>query len=106
MRILLDESVPADLIAHLGAHKVQTVTKMGWGGTRNGLLLQWAARQFDVFVTLDQNIAYQQNPATLPIAVIIASVSNSKISALLPLIPALNHALATIAPRTLVVIGP
>lgn len=72
----------------------------------NGLLLKRAARQFDVLVTLDQNIAHQQNLSTLPIAVIIVRARSSRLSALLPLIPELNRALSTIAPRTLVVIGP
>ena len=63
MRILLDESLPHELRDDLPGHAVKTVTEAGWTGVRNGELLRRAAESFDVFVTADQNLQYQQNLA-------------------------------------------
>jgi hypothetical protein len=62
MRILLDECVPRRLARELAGHDVRTVPEMGWSGKRNGELLQLMAGQgFEVFLTVDQNLRYQQN---------------------------------------------
>lgn len=66
MRILLDESLPRRLSQTLAEHAVSTVVEAGWSGIQNGKLLALAAEQFDVFITADQNLQYQQNLATLP----------------------------------------
>lgn len=78
---------------------------MGWSGTRNGELLSRAASQFDVFVTADQNLQYQQNLGALPVAVIILAAKNNRINTLRPLVPDLLEALAVLLPRALVQIG-
>ncbi len=69
MRLLLDESVPRKLRFALTKHDVRTVVEMGWSGRKNGELISLAAADFDVFVTVDKNLPYQQDEATLPIAV-------------------------------------
>ena len=61
MRILLDECVPRKLTRELPGHECRTVTEMGWAGIKNGRLLRLAENQFDVFLTADQNLQYQQN---------------------------------------------
>lgn len=71
MRILLDESLPRPLSRLLAEHYVQTVPQMGWTGLSNGALLRRAADLFDVVVTADQNIEFQQNLGELPIAVVV-----------------------------------
>jgi hypothetical protein len=53
MRLLLDESLPRDLKAHLTGHDTSTVPEMGWAGMSNGDLLRAAESEFDVFVTAD-----------------------------------------------------
>ncbi len=63
MRILLDESLPRKLALEFSGHEVQTVQKHGWSGLKNGELLRRASAEFDVLVTGDQNIEYQQNLA-------------------------------------------
>jgi hypothetical protein len=70
MRILLDECVPRRLKHELGDHEVRTVTEMGWAGMKNGALLQLAAESFDVLLTTDRNLAFQQNTATLCLGVV------------------------------------
>ena len=69
MRLLLDESVPVRLKRHLPNHFVQTVVELGWSGVKNGDLLRRAAANFDILITVDKNLPYQQNLATLPVAV-------------------------------------
>jgi predicted nuclease of predicted toxin-antitoxin system len=61
MRILLDECVPWPMHKILTGHQCSTVQTEGWGGIKNGDLLQRAEGAFDLFITSDQNIRYQQN---------------------------------------------
>ena len=105
MRILLDESLPRELRDDLPGHAVKTVTEAGWTGVRNGELLRRAAESFDVFVTADQNLQYQQNLAALPVAVVVLVARNNRIQSLQPLVPALLARLASLAPRSLTRIG-
>jgi len=60
MRVLLDECVPRPLSKLLTEHQVVTVQQAGWAGIKNGDLLRQAEGQFDVFVTADKNLRYQQ----------------------------------------------
>ena len=96
MRLLLDESVPARLRRSLPGHNVRTVVEMGWSGVKNGKLLALAAGQFDAFVTVDKNLAYQQNLATLPLAVVVLDAVSIELPALLPLVPRLELALSSL----------
>jgi hypothetical protein len=73
MRILLDESLPRDLAPLIAGHDVTTVQAAGGSSTKNGRLLALAAARFDVFITADRNLEFQQNMATLPIAVLVSS---------------------------------
>lgn len=97
MRILLDESLPRDLGREISGHEVTTVQQAGWAGFENGELLRRAAGQFDVLVTGDQNVEHQQNPARLPLPVIILVAASNRIEALRPLVPELLQALASVA---------
>lgn len=66
MRVLLDEQLPRHLARELTGHTVRTVQQEGWAGFKNGELLQRAADGgFDVFLTADQNLQFQQNLAGL-----------------------------------------
>src|SRR5205823_9637384 len=61
MRVLLDECVPRGLRTELPGHEVKTVAEAGWAGVKNGALLQLAANHFDVLLTVDRNLEYQQS---------------------------------------------
>ena len=61
MRILIDESLPRYLKQVLVEHAVFTVQEMGWAGIRNSELLAKAESNFDVLLTADKNLRYQQN---------------------------------------------
>ena len=94
MRILLDECVPWPMHKLLSGHSCATVQGRGWGGIKNGDLLQRAEGEFDLFITSDQNIRYQQNLAGRRIAILELSTNDiSRIEAASILIEA---ALATI----------
>jgi predicted nuclease of predicted toxin-antitoxin system len=105
MRILLDESLPRDLSALLVGHDAITVGAAGWSGVKNGELLALAAACFDVFVTADRNIEFQQNLATLPISIVVLVVRRTRIQAIEPVVPELLRLLNHIAPRTLRKVG-
>jgi len=105
MRLLLDESVPRRLRGALPGHSVKTAVEMGWGGVKNGALLVLAAAEFDAFITVDRNLAFQQNIAALPIAIVVLIAHSNELQALLPIVPLLEETLATLQPRTLVQIG-
>ena len=85
MRVLLDECVPRALRHELPGHEVKTVAEAGWTGAKNGELLRLAARQFDVLLTVDSNLAYQQNLANAPVAVIVVRARTNDIADLQPL---------------------
>lgn len=102
MRLLLDESVPTRLRRSLTSHSVKTVVEMGWGGVKNGALLALAAGEFDAFLTVDKNLPYQQNLATLPIALIVLEANSNELVALLPLVTRLEQALGSLKPCTFV----
>jgi len=105
MRILLDESLPRDLAPLLAGHEAVTVQAAGWSGVQNGHLLALAATQFDVFLSADRNIEFQQNLKTLPIAIIVLRARNNRIQALALLLPELLQLLNHLAPRTLRKVG-
>ncbi len=104
MRILFDESLPNRLRHSLPSHTVQTVVEMSWSGTKNGKLLALAAVEFDVILTVDKNMKYQQNIKTIPIAVVVLDSVSNELAFLLPFIPKLKFALANLVPRSVVVI--
>jgi len=67
-------------------------------GVRNGALLTRAARQFDAFVTVDRNLAFQQRIDALPFGVVVLRARSNRLSDLKPLVPALLQALQNLRP--------
>jgi len=84
---------------------VRTVTQMAWTSLTNGELLRQAAAQFDAVLTADQNIEFQQNLKTLPIAVVVLVSASNRLESLEPLVPDVLKVLSTLQPRTLVRVG-
>ena len=93
--MLLDESLPRSLKGDLVGHDVLTVPEMGWAGKKNTDLLKLAEGSFDVFITADQNLEYQQNLAVASIPVIVLSARTTRMADLRPLIPKLLAQLDT-----------
>jgi predicted nuclease of predicted toxin-antitoxin system len=106
VRILLDEQLPRQLAPHLEGHDAVTVKQQGWAGLKNGALLREAAAAgFDVFLTSDQNIEFQQNLRKAQLFVVVLVALTNKLEDLLPLVPAVLVALKSSAPGRLVRIG-
>lgn len=105
MRVLLDESVPRKLALELTGHVTQTVQKRGWAGLKNGQLLRAASGEFDIFLTGDRNLEYQQNTAALPIAIIVLVALNNRIETLRPFVPELLKVIESISPGQLIRVG-
>ena len=104
MRLLLDESVPSRLRRSLPEHEVRTVVEAGWSGVKNGKLLALGAVEYDALITVDKNLQYQQNLATLPVAVILLDAASNELHVLLPLVPDLKAALLSLKPRSFIAI--
>ena len=105
MRLLLDESVPRRFRRSLTGHVVKTVVEMGWSGVKNGKLLTLAASEFDAFLTVDKNLPYQLNLASLPVSVIVLDAVSNELSSLLPLLPELKESLSRLKPCSYVMVG-
>ena len=93
MRILLDECVDWRLARDIAGHEVKTARQMGWTTIKNGELLALTAKEFDVFVTVDRNLAAQQNPSTFSIAIVVLHARSNRLADLRPLIPSLLRAI-------------
>lgn len=77
MRVLFDQGTPVPLRQHLPAHSVSTAFDLGWTALKNGeLLAQAEAAGFEVLVTTDQNLKYQQNLAGRSIAIVVISTTS------------------------------
>jgi hypothetical protein len=83
VRVLFDQGTPVPLRRHLRSHEVTTVYELSWTTLRNGdLISQAEAAGFDVLVTTDQNLKYQQNLSERRLAVVVLlSTSWPKIQA-------------------------
>ena len=102
MRVLLDECLPRKLKSAFSGHQVATVPEMGWRGLKNGELLRQAARAFDVFVTIDQGLRYQQNLKGTELGVILLVAPDNRIETLRPLMLQVVSALADIQAGTII----
>lgn len=101
IRVLLDENLPRKLKSSLQAD-VSTVPECGWSGVTNGELLQLAALEFDVLLTMDRGMEYQQNLSRLDLCLILISAASNDIDDLLPLVPEINASLSLVKPGGLI----
>ena len=100
MKILLDESVPRLLKLRLPHLDISTVPEMGWAGVRNGELLRRAEEHFNISITADRNLQYQQNLSGLRLAILV--LPSNQVPTVNQLLPAVETLLATIQPGTIV----
>jgi hypothetical protein len=75
---------------------------MGWTGTKNGELLRLDEQEFDVFITADQNLSYQQNLRSHKLQIFVFVAPNNRLDTLLLLVPQVISQLATIKPGEVV----
>jgi hypothetical protein len=96
MRILLDECTPRFLKHRLSGRHVSTVQEMGWAGLKNGDLLAAAGGNFDLFITTDKNLRFQQNLTKYSLSVVL--LPSNRMSIVLNLITEIEAAVNSIKP--------
>jgi len=89
VKVFVDECVDWRLARDIVGHEVKTARQMGWSTTANGELLSLAAKEFDVFVTADRNLSFQQHLPAFTIAVIVLRAVSNRLANLQPLVPEL-----------------
>lgn len=88
MKILLDECVTKKLKQHLVNNEVYTVTELGWGGIKNGKLMALCVdNKFEILLTIDKNLAFQQNLDKYNLTIVIFNSFTSKIEEILQFVP-------------------
>lgn len=97
MKILLDECIDRKLAREFVGYEVKTVPQMGWARIKNGQLLTLAELEFDVSITVDRNLLFQQNLSQFDIAVIVLQALSNRLTDLKPLVPQVLTILATVA---------
>ncbi|MGP0060872.1 MAG: DUF5615 family PIN-like protein [Beijerinckiaceae bacterium] len=105
MRVFLDECVDWRLARDIIGHDVKTARQMGWTTIKNGALLALASEHFQVFVTVDRNLSFQQNLDTFSVAVIVLQAKTNRLADLRPLVPNLLAAIESAAPGAAKFIG-
>jgi hypothetical protein len=98
LKIFLDHCVPKRLLRLLSGHEVKTAYQMGWAAKRNGELLKLVESDFEVFLTVDRNLRYQQNLASVSLKFIILVAASNQYDSLAPLVPQVEEALTKLAP--------
>ena len=96
MKILFDHNVDRRFRRHLPGYFIQTTREMNWDRLSNGVLLKAAADAgFDAFISIDQNIEYEQNLKTLPISVVVIDSASNALPSLIPFAPHVLRFLTT-----------
>jgi len=100
MRLLLDENLDWRLARSLPGHEVESVQKNGWAGIKNGELLARADQVFDVFVTMDGNLQFEQNYSRVRLAIVALRARSNRLRDTEPLMPKLVALLPALKPGT------
>ena len=91
MKVLLDECVTKRLKPYLKDFEVYTVFEMRWSGVKNGKLLSLCVmNHFDILLTIDKIMMYQQNLEKYPISIVVLNVFTSKLEELILFMPSLS----------------
>jgi predicted nuclease of predicted toxin-antitoxin system len=92
MKLLIDENLPKRLKLDFPQHEIFTVSDMRWNSKKNGELLKLMLEQeFEVLLTFDRNLQYQQNFAKYPISVFVLNAEDNTYLTLSPLIPIIHQ---------------
>jgi predicted nuclease of predicted toxin-antitoxin system len=106
MRVLIDECLDWRLARGLPGHTVNSVQRMGWSGVKNGKLLALAEQQFDVFITGDRNLSFQQDIPQFGIAIVVLAAKSTQLRDTLPLMAKVLAFLSGAQPGTVTLIEP
>jgi predicted nuclease of predicted toxin-antitoxin system len=103
-RILFDEDVPRQLKRDLPDFSVRTVQEEGWSAIKNGELLRHASGLFDVLVTADKRLQYQQNIAQFTIGVVVLATVDTRLPHLQSRLPQIRDAIDAVTAGSVVVV--
>jgi len=106
MRILIDECLDWRLCRSITGHDCISVQMMGWGGLANGALLKSAEQEFDVFLTGDRNLTFQQEIDRFNIAIVVLHAASTQLRDTQRLMPKMLALLPTIQSGEVVGIYP
>jgi hypothetical protein len=106
VRVLLDECLPRRLKRELVGHDAKTAPEMGWASKTNGELLALAAVDFDVFLTSDRNLSYQQNLSAFDLAVVVLVAPSNSMDDLRPLVPRILEMIVNARPGSITEVRP
>ncbi len=98
MKILLDECIDRRLAKDFIGYEIKTVPQMGWAGIKDRELLVLAAAVFDVFITADRNLSFQQKLSQFDLSLIVLQAQSNRLADLVPLVPKVLDVLET-APK-------
>lgn len=107
-RVLFDENMPRKLRHELPEFAVRTVQEEGWAGLKNGALLRAVtlSSSFDVFVTVDQRLRYQQNIGRLSVGVVVIETFDTTLANLRTMLSQLRAAIESTPPGAITVVKP
>lgn len=98
MRVLLDSNLPRAFAGLIPGHHVESTHQRRWSDLDDGPLLRAAETEFDAFVTMDQNLRYQQNLTGRMLRIIVIKASSNRLVSLAPAGPLVLEALKATAP--------
>jgi predicted nuclease of predicted toxin-antitoxin system len=98
MKILLDECIDRRLARDFIGYEIKTVPQMGWAGIKDRELLVLAEAEFDIIVTADRNLSFQQNLSQFDLSLIVLQAQSNRLADLKPLVPKVLEML-DIAPK-------
>jgi len=105
-KVLFDENMPRMLRRNLPEFAVRTVQEEGWAGFKNGDLLRRAVSSFDVLLTADQRLRYQQNVRQFAIGIVVIETFDTTLANLRTLLPQIRLAIESVADGTITIIRP
>jgi predicted nuclease of predicted toxin-antitoxin system len=106
MRILIDECLDWRLCRSLVGHECSSAQKRGWAGLKNGDLLRKAETEFDVFITGDRNLAFQQNASGYDLTIVVLHADSVQLPETRALMPKVLEALGNTQAGTIMNIYP
>lgn len=98
--------MPRKLRRDLADFYIRTAQEQGWSSFRNGALLREASAGFDVLVTIDQRMRYQQDVRQFEIGIVVIEVPDTRLVHLRPLVPELQDAIGRVKPGQVIVVKP
>ena len=100
MKLLIDENLPKRLITDFPEHEIYTVSDKGWNSKTNGELLELMVKEgFEVLLTFDRNLQYQQNFEKYPLSVLVLNAEDNAYVTLKTLVPAIHRLLKKELPK-------